>query len=73
MILEKEKLPRNKGILALCSEVAVRLNQEGNIPLRGREYTMAIVQSHHYKRINDPLIEAMIKKVAVEWNYGHQS
>ena len=60
-------IPRSRGYLELYSEVAKSLNNKGKLPYRAREYTSAIVQSHAFKRINDPQIQEELEFIAKQW------
>jgi hypothetical protein len=60
-------IPRNRGYLELYAEVAKSLNNKGKLPYRAREYTSAIVQSHAFKRINDPQVQQELEIIAKEW------
>ena len=50
---EKILIPRSKTYSELFQEVAKRLNENGSLPYRGREYNIGIVQSHAYGKIKD--------------------
>ena len=60
-------IPRGKTHSELYSEVAKRLNNEGKLPFRGREYNIGIVMSHVYGRIKDEQVKSMLNIVANEW------
>lgn len=60
-------IPRTRGYLELYAEVAKSLNKKGKLPYRAREYTSAIVQSHAFKRINDPQIQEELEFIAKQW------
>mgnify|MGYP000028296200 CR=1 FL=1 len=64
---EKILIPRSKTYSELFQEVAKRLNENGSLPYRGREYNIGIVQSHAYGKIKDEQVETMLKSIANEW------
>jgi hypothetical protein len=66
-VKEMYPIPRDRGYLELYQEVAKSLNKKGKLPFRGREYSSAIVQSHAYKRINDPQIQEELELIAKHW------
>jgi hypothetical protein len=66
-VKEQYPIPRSRGYLELYAEVAKSLNEKGKLPYRAREYTSAIVQSHAFKRINDPQIQEELELIAKQW------
>ncbi len=64
---EKLPIPRGRSYSELFQETANQLNKDKKLPYRGREYTIAIVQSHAYNKINDPQVEEYLKRIANEW------
>jgi len=64
---EKLPIPRGRSYSELFQETAIQLNKDKKLPYRGREYTIGIVQSHAYSKINDPQVEEYLKRIANEW------
>jgi hypothetical protein len=64
---EKLPIPRGRSYSELFQETANQLNKDKKLPYRGREYTIGIVQSHAYNKINDPQVEEYLKRIAQEW------
>jgi hypothetical protein len=64
---EKLPIPRGRSYSELFQETANQLNKDKKLPYRGREYTIGIVQSHAYNKINDPQVEEYLKRIANEW------
>jgi len=67
MAKEKINIPRGKTHSELYQEVARRLNKQGLLPFRGREYNIGIVMSHVYGRIKDEQVKQVLTQVANEW------
>jgi hypothetical protein len=64
---ERLPIPRGRSYSELFQETANQLNKDKKLPYRGREYTIGIVQSHAYNKINDPQVEEYLKRIANEW------
>lgn len=64
---DKLPIPRGRSYSELFQETAIQLNKDKKLPYRGREYTIGIVQSHAYNKINDPQVEEYLKRIAQEW------
>lgn len=64
---DKLPIPRGKSYSELFAETAKQLNRDKKLPYRGREYTIGIVQSHAYNKINDPQVQEYLTRIANEW------
>ena len=60
-------IPRTRGYLELFQAVAESLNKKGKLPYRTREYSSAVVQSHVYKKIDDPQVQEELELIAKQW------
>lgn len=64
---DKLPIPRERSYSELFMETARQLNRDKKLPYRGREYTIGIVQSHAYNKINDPQVQEYLTRISNEW------